>query len=58
VAATTSDETKVLALAGRAASGKIILWLVNLTAGDVPVDISALRREQFLMAPYAIARIS
>ncbi|MER9405240.1 hypothetical protein NKI36_14435 [Mesorhizobium caraganae] len=58
VAATTSDETKVLALAGRAASGKIILWLVNLTAGDVPVDISALGREQFLMAPYAIARIS
>ena len=57
VAATTSDETKVLALAGRAASGKIILWLVNLTAGDVPVDISALGREQFLMAPYAIARI-
>lgn len=58
VAARTSDETKVLALAGRAASGKIILWLVNLTAGDVPVDISALGREQFLMAPYAIARIS
>jgi len=58
VAATTSDETKVLALAGRAASGKIILWLVNLTAGDVPVDISALGREQFLMAPYAIAQIS
>lgn len=57
VAATTSDETKVLALAGRAASGKIILWLVNLTAGDVSVDISALGREQFLMAPYAIARI-
>lgn len=57
VAARTSDETKVLALAGRAASGKIILWLVNLTAGDVPVDISALGREQFLMAPYAIARI-
>lgn len=58
VAATTSDETKVLALAGRAASGKIILWLVNLTAGDVPVDISALGRERFLMAPYAIERIS
>ncbi len=57
VAATTSDETKVLALAGRAVSGKIILWLVNLAAGDVPVDISALGREQFLMAPYAIARI-
>ncbi|TRC97084.1 hypothetical protein FJV76_09980 [Mesorhizobium sp. WSM4303] len=57
VAATTSDETKVLALAGRAASGKIILWLVNLTAGDVSVDISALGREQFLMAPYAIERI-
>ena len=57
VAATTSDETKVLALAGHAASGKIILWLVNLAAGDVPVDISALGREQFLMAPYAIARI-
>lgn len=56
VAARTSDETKVLALAGRSASGKTIAWLANLTAGDVPVDISALSRGQFVMAPYAIAR--
>lgn len=56
VAARTSDETKVLALAGRSASGKTIAWLANLTAGDVPVDISALGRGQFAMAPYAIAR--
>lgn len=56
VAARTSDETKVLALAGRSASGKIIVWLANLTADDVPVDISVLCRGQMVMAPYAIAR--
>lgn len=56
VAAGTSDETKVLALAGRSASGKTVTWLANLTADDVPVDISALGRGQFVMAPYAIAR--
>lgn len=56
VAAGTSDETRVLALAGRSASGKTVTWLANLTADDVPVDISALGRGQFVMAPYAIAR--
>ncbi len=56
VAARTSDETKVLALAGRSASGKTVVWLANLTADDLPVDISVLGRGQFVMAPYAIAR--
>ncbi|PTE11158.1 D-apionate lactonase [Mesorhizobium helmanticense] len=58
LAARTSDETKVLALAGRSASGKTVLWLANLTADDVPVDISALGQGQLVMAPYAISRIS
>ncbi|MBB6408758.1 D-apionate lactonase [Mesorhizobium sangaii] len=56
VAATTSDETKVLALAGRSASGQTIVWLANLTADDVPVDISALGRGRLVMTPYAITR--
>ncbi len=56
VAANTSDETRVLALAGRSASGKTVVWLANLTADDVPVDISALGRGHLVMAPYAIAR--
>ena len=56
VAARTSDETKVLALTGRTASGKTVVWLANLTADDVPVDISAFDRGQLVMAPYAIAR--
>ncbi|RUX25655.1 hypothetical protein EOA13_26435 [Mesorhizobium sp. M7A.F.Ca.US.011.01.1.1] len=54
VAARTSDETKVLALAGRSASGKTIVWLANLTADDVPVDISAFGRGHLVMTPYAI----
>ncbi|ESX05707.1 hypothetical protein X769_02725 [Mesorhizobium sp. LSJC268A00] len=57
VAARTSDETKVLALAGRPASGKTIVWLANLTADDVPVHISAFGRGQLAMTPYAITRI-
>ena len=57
VAARTSDETRVLALAGRSASGRTVVWLANLTADDVPVDISALGRGQLVMAPFAIARI-
>ena len=57
VAARTSDETKVLALAGRSASGKTVAWLTNLTANDVPVDISALGQVHLVMTPYAIARI-
>lgn len=57
VAARTSDETKVLALAGRSASGKTIAWLANLTANDVQVDISAFGRGHLVMTPYAIVRI-
>ncbi|RUU77069.1 hypothetical protein EOC06_24975, partial [Mesorhizobium sp. M7A.F.Ca.MR.362.00.0.0] len=57
VSARTSDETKVLALAGRSASGKTIAWLANLTAEDVQVDISAFGRGQVAMTPYAILRI-
>lgn len=57
VSARTSDETKVLALAGRSASGKTIAWLANLTAEDVQVDISAFGRGQVAMTPYAIVRI-
>jgi hypothetical protein len=57
VAARTSDETKVLALAGRSASGETVAWLANLTADDVRVDISAFGRDQVAMTPYAIVRI-
>ncbi|ESX21349.1 hypothetical protein [Mesorhizobium sp. LSJC264A00] len=57
VAARTSDQTKVLALAGRSASGKTVAWLANLTANDVTVDISAFGRGQLVMTPYAITRI-
>ncbi|MCV3205120.1 hypothetical protein OHD62_08885 [Mesorhizobium sp. YC-39] len=57
VATSTSDETKVLALAGRSASGETIAWLANLTADEVRVDVSVLGQDQLVMAPYAIARI-
>jgi hypothetical protein len=57
VTARTSDETKVLALAGRSASGETVVWLANLTADDVPVDISAFGRDHLVMTPYAIVRI-
>ncbi|MBZ9964818.1 hypothetical protein [Mesorhizobium sp. BR1-1-2] len=57
VAAKTSDETRVAALAGRAASGDIIVWLANLTANDLTVDVSALGQGHLTMSPYAIARI-
>jgi hypothetical protein len=57
VAATTSDETKVLALAGQSASGKTVVWLANLTADDVPVDVSAPGQGHRVLSPYAIARI-
>ncbi|MER8444902.1 hypothetical protein NKH52_17065 [Mesorhizobium sp. M1066] len=57
VAARTSDETRVLALAGRSTSGKTIVWLANLTADDVPVDISAFGRGHLVMTPYAIIRL-
>ncbi|MDX8497930.1 hypothetical protein RFM99_05815 [Mesorhizobium sp. VK4C] len=57
VAAKTSDETRVLALAGRSASGETVVWLANLTADDVPVDVSALGQRDLVMSPYAIVRI-
>ncbi|PZV36503.1 D-apionate lactonase [Mesorhizobium kowhaii] len=57
VAAKTSDEIKVLALAGRSASGETVVWLANLTADDVRVDIPALGQGNLVMTPYAIARI-
>ncbi|TPN84997.1 hypothetical protein FJ987_06680 [Mesorhizobium sp. CU2] len=57
VAARTSDETRIAVLAGRSASGETIVWLANLTAGDVPVDASALGQGHLVMSPYAIARI-
>lgn len=57
VATSTSDETKVLALAGRSASGETIAWLANLTADNVRVDVSVPGQDQLVMAPYAIARI-
>ncbi|RUY96350.1 MULTISPECIES: hypothetical protein [unclassified Mesorhizobium] len=57
VAAGTSDETKVLALAGRSASGDTVVWLANLTADDVQVDISAFGRGHLVMTPYEILRI-
>ncbi|MEI9424969.1 hypothetical protein O7A70_27785 [Mesorhizobium sp. Cs1299R1N1] len=57
VSATTSDETRVLALAGRSVSGKIIVWLANLTSKDVPVDASAFGQGNLAMPPYAITRI-
>ncbi|RUX96906.1 MULTISPECIES: hypothetical protein [unclassified Mesorhizobium] len=55
--ARTSDETRVLALAGRSASGKTVVWLANLTADDVQVDISTLGPDHLVMTPYAITRL-
>lgn len=57
VSATTSDETRVLALAGRSASGETIVWLANLTPNDMRVDASALGQGDLEMPPYAITRI-
>jgi hypothetical protein len=57
VAAKTSDETRVLALAGRSAPGETVLWLANLTADNVPVDVSALGQGDLTMSPYAVVRI-
>lgn len=57
VSATTSDETRVLALAGRSASGETIVWLANLTPNDMRVDASALGQGDLVMPPYAITRI-
>ncbi|TGQ08303.1 hypothetical protein EN860_033365, partial [Mesorhizobium sp. M00.F.Ca.ET.217.01.1.1] len=57
VSATTSDETRVLALAGRAASRETIVWLANLTTNNVPIDVSTLGQDHLVMSPYAIARI-
>ncbi|TGT41151.1 hypothetical protein [Mesorhizobium sp. M8A.F.Ca.ET.165.01.1.1] len=57
VSATTSDETRVLALAGRAASRETIVWLANLTANNVPIDVSTLGQDHLVMSPYAIMRV-
>ncbi|TPK56035.1 hypothetical protein FJ546_28005 [Mesorhizobium sp. B2-4-19] len=57
VTAKTSDETRVLALAGRSSSGKTVMWLTNLAASDVAVDLSEFDRGHLVMTPYAIARI-
>jgi hypothetical protein len=57
VAARTSDETRVLALAARSPAGKTIMWLANLTASQVTVDISGFERRHLAMTPYAITRI-
>ncbi|MER8423843.1 hypothetical protein [Mesorhizobium sp. M1403] len=46
ITATTTDETRVLGLASRAQTGKIIVWLANLTPVDVPVDVSGLGSDQ------------
>lgn len=59
VSSKSSDETRVLGLAGRSAAGETITWLANLTADDVPVDVSALGRDHHLvMSPYAIIRVA
>ncbi|MER9653887.1 hypothetical protein NKJ26_10255 [Mesorhizobium sp. M0152] len=59
VSSKSSDETRVLGLAGRSAAGETITWLANLTADDVPVDVSALGRNHHLVvSPYAITRIA
>ncbi|TIT04236.1 hypothetical protein [Mesorhizobium sp.] len=57
VAARTSDETRVLTLAGRSAAGKTITWLANLTASEVKVDIFGFERRHLVMTPFAITRI-
>ncbi|RWD39079.1 MAG: hypothetical protein E5W94_09450 [Mesorhizobium sp.] len=57
VAARTSDETRVLTLAARSAAGQTVMWLANLTASEVTVDISGSERRHLVMTPYAITRI-
>ncbi|RWP67085.1 hypothetical protein [Mesorhizobium sp.] len=57
VAARTSDETRLLTLAGRSAAGQTVMWLANLTASEVTVDISGFERRHLVMTPYAITRI-
>lgn len=42
VTTAVSDDTRVAALAGRSPAGETVVCLANLTAGDVPVDISGL----------------
>ncbi|TJW14004.1 MAG: hypothetical protein E5W82_12355 [Mesorhizobium sp.] len=42
VAATSTDEGRVAALAGRSPAGRTVVWLANLTPDDVAVDISGL----------------
>jgi D-apionolactonase len=57
VAARTSDETRLLTLAGRSAAGQTVMWLANLTASEVTVDIFGFERRRLVMTPYAITRI-
>ncbi|SIT58449.1 hypothetical protein BQ8794_50551 [Mesorhizobium prunaredense] len=57
VAARTSDETRLLTLAGRSPAGQTLMWLANLTASEVTVDISRFKRRHLVMTPYAITRI-
>ncbi|TIT13921.1 MAG: hypothetical protein E5W85_12085, partial [Mesorhizobium sp.] len=57
IAARTSDETRVLTLAGRSPAGQTVMWLANLTASEVTVDISGFERRHLVMPPYAITRI-
>ncbi|MER8483908.1 hypothetical protein [Mesorhizobium sp. M1322] len=57
IAARTSDETRVLTLAGRSPAGQTVMWLANLTASEVTVDVSGFDRRHLVMPPYAITRI-
>jgi hypothetical protein len=65
IEARSTDETRVLALAGRPASGNTIVWLANLTPGDVKVDVDGLVTDgtssasrRLSMTPYAITRLT
>ncbi|TGQ17822.1 MULTISPECIES: hypothetical protein [unclassified Mesorhizobium] len=42
IAARSSDENRVAALAGRSSTGAITAWLANVTPHDVPIDASEL----------------
>lgn len=57
IAARTSDETRLLTLAGRSAAGQTVMWLANLMASEVTVEISGFEQRRLVMTPYAITRI-
>jgi hypothetical protein len=44
-----SDDTRVAALAGRSPAGETVVCIANLTAGEVQVDISGLRKASLIM---------